>query len=268
MYMLTAHRRREHLARYTAGTEKVRRKTDNQLLFAYWSCLQLERYESVVAPSYAALINHSDILAKLRLPQTLTLRLEEQMPFPNLELAMGYSALVLSSYQAQAYLQLQLNRISELFKGPRALWTKKKSVEEEIHNMQMWLAQSRHQWVPPEYRWKDGDSPANDILAARLRAKYWDSQIALYQPFLDAVLHPEKPTQGLFAAKPVGPWEDPHIDLSNYPWPPNMDQSTFPRALNYSRGGIQALMESTKAFHGLNPINRFVVMNHFPTTYA
>ena len=72
----------------------------------------------------------------------------------------------------------------------------------------------------------------------------------------------------MFAPHPMGPYEDPQVDLSNYPLPPNMDPSTFPRALNYARRGIRALVESTRAFHGLDPTKRFIVTNHFTTAHA
>lgn len=190
------------------------------------------------------------------------------MPYPNLQLAEGHSAAALSSYSAQLYLRKQLNKIHAQLYNPKEFQEKKESTEEKVKRLQMWLEESRYQWVPPEYRWDDDGPPAKNILAARLRAKYWGSQVILYRPFLDAVLHPAKSTQGLFAAKPIGPREDPRVDLSDYSLPDNMDQPTFLCALNYARRGIQALVESTRAFHGLESNKRFIVTNHFTTAHA
>ena len=214
------------------------------------------------------LIYHSDILAELRLPQSPILKFEEQMPYPNLELAVGYSDSVMSNYSAQLYLRKQLNLIHKMLYSPVKLEGPKKSIEEKMLAMQESLAHSREQWVPRQYMWNDDDPPASNILAARLRAKYWGSQVILYRPFLDAMLHPQKSAHGLFVPRPDGLLEDPQIDLSDDPVPSNMDRSTWPRALRYARRGVRALVESTRAFHGLDPTKRFIVTNHFTTAHA
>lgn len=190
------------------------------------------------------------------------------MPYPNLGMVVGYTDSVMSSYSAQLYLRKQLNVIHSMLYGSKTPQSRTESLEETIQAMQTSLAHSREKWVPPEYQWDDEDPPADNILAARLRAKYWGSQVILYRPYLDVVLHPEKSTHGMFASQPIEPLEDPHFNLSKYPVPPNMDQCTWPRALMYASRGIRALMESTGAFHGLDPTKRFIVTNHFTTAHA
>ncbi|KAK8140277.1 hypothetical protein PG984_000343 [Apiospora sp. TS-2023a] len=237
------------LSRYATRGEKIGKMRDNQLAFAFWTCLQLE----------------SDILAELRVPQTGILHYEEQMPYPNINLALqGYSNAIMSSYSAQLYLRKQLNLIHELFYNPTA--RNDRTTEEKIEYLQTSLENSRHQWVPAEFTFNDSDPPAGDILSARLRAKYWGSQNILYRPFIDAILHPETSSEGLFAPHPRHLSDAP--DTSNYPLPPNMTVETFPRALAYAARGINALIESTRAFHGLDSKHRLLVTNVFTTAHA
>ncbi|KAK8050625.1 hypothetical protein PG994_012355 [Apiospora phragmitis] len=237
------------LSRYAIRGEKIGKMRDNQLAFAFWTCLQLE----------------SDILAELRVPQTGISHYEEQMPYPNINLALqGYSNAIVSSYSAQLYLRKQLNLIHELFYNPSS--RNDRTTEEKMEYLQTSLETSRHQWVPAEFTFKDSDPPAGDILSARLRAKYWGSQNILYRPFIDIILHPDRPSDGLFSQTPHRLHDT--VDTSMYPLPPNMTVETFPRALTYAARGINALIESTRAFHGLDPRHRLLVTNVFTTAHA
>ena len=237
------------LSRYAILGEKIGKMRDNQLAFAFWTCLQLE----------------SDILAELRVPQTGILHYEEQMPYPNINLALqGYSNAIMSSYSAQLYLRKQLNLIHELFYNPSS--RNDRTTEEKMEYLQTSLERSRHQWVPAEFTFTDKDPPAGDILSARLRAKYWGSQTILYRPFIDAILHPDRSTDGLFSQTPRALSDV--VDTSMYTLPPNMTVETFPRALTYAARGINALIESTRAFHGLDPKHRLLVTNVFTTAHA
>ena len=246
---MTLHRSISRLNRYAIRGEKIEKMRDNQLAFAFWTCLQLE----------------SDILDEFRVPQTGILHYEEQMPYPNINLALeGYSNAIMSSYSAQLYLRKQLNLIHELFYNPSS--KSNKTLEEKMEYLQTSLAGSRHKWVPSEFKFTNEDPPAGDILSARLRAKYWGSQSVLYRPFIDVILHPERPTGDLFSQTPR--YLHDAVDTSLCILPRNMTVETFPRALAYAARGINALIESTRAFHGMDPQHRLLVTHPFITAHA
>ncbi|KAI1860658.1 uncharacterized protein JN550_011383 [Neoarthrinium moseri] len=228
---------------------------DNQLAFAFWTCLQLE----------------SDILAELQVPQTGILGYEEGMPYPNLSKKTneGYAPYVLSSYNAQLYLRKQLNLIhGGLYSsGIQSSGAQAKTTEEKLRDFQEGLKNpATAVWIPPEFRFEATEPPASDILAARLRAKYWGSQVLLYRPYVDYVLHGGRLGKRHFSEPPPprSQWAAKGLDLDGYHVPDELD----PRALNYARLGIFALVESTRAFHGLDPRHRLQVTNVFTTAHA
>ncbi|KAJ2984139.1 hypothetical protein NUW58_g6133 [Xylaria curta] len=94
-------------------------------------------------------------------------------------------------------------------------------------------------------QWDDEDFPAGDILAARLRAKYWDSQVILYRPFLDNILHRGQ------VQTTIG-WASPNS--GNTP--------------DHARLAIQALVESTRAFYGLGEDQPLIITNIFETAHS
>ncbi|OTA70065.1 hypothetical protein K449DRAFT_321060 [Hypoxylon sp. EC38] len=223
-------------------------RRDNQLAFAFWTCLQLE----------------SDILAELPLPHSNILQYEDRMPYPNSEYAVnqGFSEHVITGYIAQLYLRKQLNQVHTLLydsdkqnKNKNGISLDDPAIEEGIKRIEEMLRNSKHRWVPSSYQWNEKDPPANDILGARLRAKYWGSQVILYRPFLRAILERE-------------PW--PYSNQAGSPHnqndelPPNMD----PRILNYAALAVDALIESTRAFHGIPSNQRIIITNVFGTAHA
>ncbi|KAI1140241.1 hypothetical protein F5Y05DRAFT_403255 [Hypoxylon sp. FL0543] len=219
-------------------------RRDNQLAFAFWTCLQLE----------------SDILAELPLPHSNILQYEDRMPYPNSEYAVnqGFSEHVITGYIAQLYLRKQLNQVHTLLYDSdkkNGISLDDPAIEEGIKRIEEMLRNSKHRWVPNSYQWREKDPPANDILGARLRAKYWGSQVILYRPFLRAILERESwpyPNQ-------AGTPNDQNEEL-----PPNLD----PRVLNYAALAIDALIESTRAFHGIPSNQRIIITNVFGTAHA
>ncbi|CAJ2514323.1 Uu.00g024420.m01.CDS01 [Anthostomella pinea] len=232
-------------------------RKDNQLAFAFWTCLQLE----------------SDILAELSLPQSGILQFEERMPYPDISLAIeqGFSSHVVESYLAQLYLRKQLN------KAHRLLYDREKddeigrmigslAMEDDINSIQSALKDARHTWVPFHYSWNDEDPPATDILSARLRAKYWGSQVILYRPLLKNMLNrePLPPSTCRIQSPPPDAWASLGFEIGSLNLPSNVD----PRTINYARLAIQALVESTRAFHGMDRTQRIIVTNVFGTAHA
>ncbi|KAI0156953.1 hypothetical protein GGR57DRAFT_75332 [Xylariaceae sp. FL1272] len=219
----------DRLSRVHFCSETSRR--DNQLAYAFWTCLQLE----------------SDILAELPLPQSGILQYEAQMPYPSQKFSMshGYHSDIIEGYFAQLYLRKQLNNIHNLFYDPakeaeNALHHQ--AMEHRVEEVQQNLRDARDKWVPIAYRWNEGDPPANQLLTARLRAKYWGSQVILYRPFLKTLLDREPQTPSIYQNE-------------NTP-------------IRYAALAIDALIESTRAFHGVENQKRIIITNVFGTAHA
>ncbi|KAK3325156.1 hypothetical protein B0H66DRAFT_111245 [Apodospora peruviana] len=231
--------------------EAVREKSDNQLVFAFWTCLQLE----------------SDIIAELPLPQSHILAFEDIMPYPNINLAkqQGFDEHILQSYLAQLYLRKSLNQIHQMLYNPenqRPLKADSGTPTEGIINYIQDTLDMR--FVPPEFKFKQTDPPASDILAARLRAKYWGAQVITYRPFIRQILELSHRQTSMESPAPVSSTDGSMPVLS----PDAMTPNGVPRdVLEYALKGIQALIESTRAFHGIKD-KRFIITNVFGTAHA
>lgn len=94
--------------------------------------------------------------------------------------------------------------------------------------------------IPPTMRWAEHDLPPDDILAARLRAKFHGAEVITYRPFLKMVLN-----------------RSPEIGL----------EDISPKIMNYSRLCIRAMVDSTRAFHGMGE-GRLIVTNVWGTAHA
>lgn len=92
---------------------------DNPLIFAFWTCLQLERYDEEMRWKSRANVD-SDIVAELPCPHSGILTLEEDMPSPNLEAASeeGIDPIVLRNYSAQLFMRKHLNQLHNMFYKP------------------------------------------------------------------------------------------------------------------------------------------------------
>lgn len=187
------------------------------------------------------------------------------MPQPNMSLLQGFDQRVVDSYPAQLYLRTHLNSIHRMFYSPDD-----SSKPEKLKNVRLVAdGVSGMSWVPPSFRFNENDPPANDILSARLRAKYWGAQMITYRPFVRQILqwsyelkrHPESPHAGVLSEYRDGVIA-PFI-------PPNVKKpSDLDRALiELARKGIYALIESTRSFHGLGE-KRPIITNVFGTAHA
>ncbi|KAI6090560.1 hypothetical protein F4821DRAFT_267840 [Hypoxylon rubiginosum] len=227
-------------------------RRDNQLAFAFWTCLQLE----------------SDILAELPLPQSGILQYEDRMPYPNSEYAVnqGFSEHIVTGYIAQLYLRKQLNQVHTLLydsekqnRDKHGITLNDPALEAGIRGIEEMLRNSRNRWVPLSYQWDENDPPANDILGARLRAKYWGSQVILYRPFLRAILDRDPYP---YHSQVTSPEAQRAIDMEE--GLPGVD----PKIIHYARLAIDALVESTRAFHGIPSSQRIIITNVFGTAHA
>ncbi|KAL2159086.1 hypothetical protein VTH06DRAFT_2845 [Thermothelomyces fergusii] len=236
-------RRLNEMGKQDAVTEK----SDNQLVFAFWTCLQLE----------------SDIIAELPLPQSQILAYEDIMPYPNIQVAkgLGFDEHVLQSYLAQLYLRKTLNQIHGMLYNPEKPLPL--DVRSGAANIIEYIQETMHlSFVPPEFMFKPTDPPASDILSARLRAKYWGAQVITYRPFVRQIL--EFNFQKIANDTPL-----PASDFRSGVVVPVIgpDNDIPPQMIEYARKGVGALIESTRAFHGLKE-KRFIVTNIFGTAHA
>ncbi|PON23525.1 hypothetical protein TGAM01_v207759 [Trichoderma gamsii] len=239
----------DKLKKIKTNMEFIQEGKYNQLALAFWTCLQLE----------------SDLIAELPLPPSGLLQYENDMPQPNMSLLQGFDQRVVDSYPAQLYLRTHLNSIHRMFYSPDD-----SSKPEKLKNVRLVAdGVSGMSWVPPSFRFNENDPPANDILSARLRAKYWGAQMITYRPFVRQILqwsyelkrHPESPHAGVLSEYRDGviaPFIPPNVKKAN-----DLDRAL----IELARKGIYALIESTRSFHGLGE-KRPIITNVFGTAHA
>ena len=189
------------------------------------------------------------------------------MPYPNLELARvhGFDIRVLHSYHAQLYLRKKLNEIHKNLYDP----TRPHPTPQPRHDFDIfaYLQEALDmRFVPPEFEFDPDEPPARDLLSARLRAKYWGARVITFRPFVKQILDFNSaksasetgiPVSGNYLVEFTGPAIGPDVKHENdiNPW-----------IVSYATKGIQALVESTRAFHNLE--KRFVITNVFGTAHA
>lgn len=214
-------------------------------------------------------MQYSDIIAELQLPPSGLLSYEDDMPHPNMSLLRGFDQLVLDSYPGQLYLRTHLNSIHRMFYAPS---DPNKPVKDEFKNVHLVVdAVSGMHWVAPSFAFKEEESPADNILAARLRAKYWGAQVITYRPFIRQILqfshsiknHPSSPNFPLvnseFRQEVIAPVIHPNTRTHG---------EIDPEVVELAKKGIKALIESTRAFHGLEDQGRPIITNVFGTAHA
>lgn len=159
------------------------------------------------------------------------------MPYPNLDLAMtkGYSDHIISSYIAQLHLRGNLNKIYRELYDPEPR-SANVDLMNKVDEIQLGLERVKNIWVPERFHFTEHNPPVNDILSARLRAKYWESQVMIYRPFVKMVLGSQP--------GPPSPW------------------------ILHAQLGITALVQYTRAFHGIGSRQRIIVTSIFTTAHV
>ena len=224
----------------------------NQLALAFWTCLQLE----------------SDLIAELPLPPSGLLSYENDMPHPNMSLLRGFPQNVLDSYPGQLYLRTHLNSIHRMFYSPEDP-TRGSRGEEKFQNVQLVVdSVSDMRWAAPSFAFKESDPPASDILAARLRAKYWGAQVITYRPFIRQLLQFSHNSKHPLSPNPPATSEfRSDIDVPRIAPQAKSSSEIHTDIIAYAQKGIKALVESTRAFHGLGE-DRPIITNVFGTAHA
>jgi len=185
------------------------------------------------------------------------------MPYPNISLAKshGFDDHVLQSYLAQLYLRKSLNQIHNMLYNPEKPDPLQAPTGTPAGNIIDYIQNSLDmRFVPPEFKFKHNDPPADDILAARLRAKYWGAQVITYRPFVRQILEHNFATKAAQSSgdfrndAPTAPEVIPQGEITN-------------ELIENAAKGIRALIESTRPFHNLQD-KRFVITNVFGTAHA
>ncbi|EXK26288.1 hypothetical protein FOMG_17095 [Fusarium oxysporum f. sp. melonis 26406] len=242
----------DKMRRIKRNSEFIQETKYNQLALTFWTCLQLE----------------SDLIAEMQLPPSGLLSYEDDMPHPNMSLLEGFNQRILDSYPGQLYLRTHLNSIHRMFYAPE---DPAKPGKDKFRNVGVVSdAVSGMHWVAPSFAFREDDPPADDILAARLRAKYWGAQVITYRPFIRQILqfshsiknHASSPNfpsvssefRQDITAPVIHPKARTHGDID-------------PQVIELAKKGIKAHIESTRAFHGLGD-RRPIITNIFGTAHA
>lgn len=233
------HLLRNHFSRLTSATSATQDIKDTHYYLIYWTCMQLE----------------CDIIAELNLQQSGISKYEQSMPQPNLQhmIYCGIDERVASSYYGQLWLRKMLNKAHTMLYGPkseRENFSLITLVETLLEN----LTGGEHLWWPKHHP-REPETPADNILDARLRAKYWGAMNIICRPIIKSIL------QGDIQTNQV----DANLDRTD-----SLNELVDPHdstVLEIARRGINALLHSTKAFHGLRE-RRYIVTNIFGTAHA
>lgn len=223
----------------------------------------------------------SDILAELKLSPSTILHYENVLTLPNVGEAtgtMGFPEHVIASYSAQLYLRKRLNEIHGLLYNPNHPFTPDNN-NADSRKMKLSYIESllfnHNRWLAPQFHFATDDEPSKDILAARIRAKFWGAAVITYRPFVKDILDFSYGRKHMLTAGPPNGVDPPPIgnyrhDVAGVPSVP-VDAKTpgeIPlEVIEYAKKGIRAIIESTRAFHNLDD-KRFVITNVFGTAHA
>ncbi|KAF3169811.1 hypothetical protein TWF225_004694 [Orbilia oligospora] len=230
----------------------------------FWSCVQLE----------------SDLLAELDVPRSGITRLEGSE-----NLRMTYGNKVDNNLQMWLYFMAQyhirkiLNQVhSELYKVSSA--NSLKTAGLLMEDLEAW-----RRTLPPPLQWKDSDPPAEDINAARLRAKYYGAKYVINRPFVEHFIHNRTSNTNPALIAP-GAMTSPAMSLSSLSQSSPPTSAHTPIGLDNRRGStvtdeirekfldpcrtcLEAAVKSTYAFHGFDATeNRPILTNIFGTAHA
>ncbi|KAK0263881.1 hypothetical protein LTS09_002232 [Friedmanniomyces endolithicus] len=249
---------------FERGQKLIKDKRHNMILLASWTCLQLE----------------SDILAELPLPSSRIQDVVEMLAYPwGLPEDETYSGLdshagaekqdplIVFFYTSQVYLRNKLNEVHRQVYGSEYADKPLGEVRDMLMGHEFILGGWRDA-LPVGLRWdNDDDPPPEDILPARLRAKYWGARYVVNRPFLDYALHIMPHVKAGMAVRAVAK------DVHNNPRD-EAEMRLFEAIATMSEGDviqgchrcIAAAMQSTIALD--NVPDRLIVTNIHGTAHA
>lgn len=209
----------------------------------------------------------SDLIAEMPLPPSGLLSYEDDIPHPNMSLLQDVDQRVLDSYPGQLYLRKHLNSIHHLFYAPEDLLDPDKQCENKLNSVDL-VAEAvlGMGWVAPRFAFKEDDPPAGDILSARLRGKYWGAQVITYRPFVRMILEFNHGRKTQLSSPQMTEFRQGNV-YSRIASGAKTIGEFDPKVIELARKGIKALVESTRAFHGLGE-KRPIITNVFGTAHA
>ncbi|KAI6463129.1 hypothetical protein MCOR16_009094 [Pyricularia oryzae] len=151
-----------------------------------------------------------DIIAELNLQQSGISKYEQRIPTPNLQhmIECGIDKRVAYSYYAQLWLRKTLNKAHTALYGPKSERERCTliSLVKILHSN---LTESESLWWP-KFHDHDPQTPADNILDARLRAKYWGAMNITCRPVIKSILMRDYQMQeGLDMTDPLNELLDP-----------------------------------------------------------
>ena len=199
-------------------------------------------------------------------------------------------------YLFQIYLRKELNKVHSEFYNPK----NKHNITVDL--VQSWFdgIEAYRQIFRGVYNWRDEDEPANDILAARLRAKFYGGRNIIIRPLLESIIKDELEAANNhsqmkghdFASpatianttqsrSPAGPHARTSVGFPRqqyeHKFPAHFQLSLGlrhveipplkPEERNLAQIGINSLIHSTIAFDNV-PGGRLIVTNIFGTYHA
>lgn len=207
------------------------------------------------------------------------------MPAPNYTAAIrdGFGQHVIESYSAQLFLRKHLNQLHNMFYKPEGEGITSLSCRIQDHLQisenqfpKVVVKPSDHfptieacqenlntiaKWAPL-FAWNDEKGElASDLLSARLRAKYYGAQVITYRSFVIKILEMSSKGGEVITEE----------FKANISAPAVMDGKELDyKVIEFARNGIKALINSTKAFHGLGDPGRerIIVTNIWGTAHA
>jgi hypothetical protein len=196
------------------------------------------------------LIITSDIIAELDIPQSGILTLEGIIPWPNCSHAKKQGEMnenEVQCYTAQLYFRKSLNHIHRDLYGPgkdasyELAMMNNKDRFPLIEEFESSLASIMN--FAPLAQWNDNSPLADNILEARLRAKFYGAQVIIYRHFLRMVLN------------------NPYTEVAI------PDANISPVIKNYAEKCVKAMLNGVNAFNGIGG-GRLIVTNPWGTSHA
>ncbi|KAI0147285.1 hypothetical protein GGR57DRAFT_505749 [Xylariaceae sp. FL1272] len=211
-------------------TLQVAMRFDKDALILKTTCDENNVRENQLAISFwTCVLLESDILSQLPLPDSGISKDEKDMPYPSVDFLTrhGFRKGIAECYIMHIFMRKQLGSISK--SAPSSL-----SIDEWPEEAAaVFKSLLSRQWIHADYTWRDDDPLPTDLLKASFRDAYWASICALYRPFLHKIL---------MGNTLAGATE-------------NIDE--------HARQAVNALIENTRAFHGIQNYRRLIVTNIF-----
>lgn len=206
--------------------------------------------------------NHSsDILAELNLIPSGILQYEGLLPYPDMEFLhteLDFPQRIMNSFGAQLFLRKRMNEISGQLYNPKHNLNLEARID-VTRNFQNTLDQ-QGKWAN-RFAFDTNEAPANDILSARFRAKFWGAHVINYRPYVEDIMgwsharkHPDQYREKAYTSLSVPTDATTPSDIPEH-------------VIQLAERGIRAIIKSTEAFHGLKE-KRFIITNVFGTAHA